>query len=112
MTFSSVHSSLDSRTRQLLRDGAEVGLSPKAFQLLLLLVEHRSRAMSRDELQQQLWPSTLRARDESRGSGCQCGGRSGTARNTRPSCGPCIDSDTGFIGDVDETDASSAPGTP
>jgi DNA-binding winged helix-turn-helix (wHTH) protein len=51
--------SLDSRTRQLLRDGAEIGLSPKAFQLLLLLVENRSRALSRDELQQQLWPSTF-----------------------------------------------------
>lgn len=51
--------SLDSQTRQLLRDGAEVSLSPKAFQLLLLLVENRSRAMSRDELQQQVWPSTF-----------------------------------------------------
>jgi DNA-binding winged helix-turn-helix (wHTH) protein len=51
--------SLDSRTRQLMRDGAEVSVSPKAFQLLLLLVENRSRAMSRDELQQQLWPSTF-----------------------------------------------------
>jgi DNA-binding winged helix-turn-helix (wHTH) protein len=51
--------SLDSRTRQLVRDGADVALSPKAFQLLLLLVENRSRAMSRDELQQQLWPSTF-----------------------------------------------------
>jgi DNA-binding winged helix-turn-helix (wHTH) protein len=51
--------SLDSRTRQLLGDGAEVGLSPKAFHLLLLLVENRARAMSKDELQQQLWPSTF-----------------------------------------------------
>jgi DNA-binding winged helix-turn-helix (wHTH) protein len=51
--------SLNSRTRQLMRDGAEVSVSPKAFQLLLLLVENRSRAMSRDELQQQLWPSTF-----------------------------------------------------
>jgi len=51
--------SLDSRTRQLLRDGREVALSPKAFQLLLSLVENRSRAMSREELHQQLWPSTF-----------------------------------------------------
>src|SRR5215471_15466370 len=50
---------LDSRTRQLLRDGGEVALSPKAFHLLLLLVENHSRAMSRNELQQQLWPSTF-----------------------------------------------------
>jgi DNA-binding winged helix-turn-helix (wHTH) protein len=51
--------SLDSRTRQLLRDDREVTLSPKAFQLLLLLVENRSRAMSRHELHEQLWPSTF-----------------------------------------------------
>src|SRR5258706_9137278 len=50
---------LDSRTRQLFRERHEVSLSPKAFQLLLLLVENRSRAMSRSELQQQLWPSTF-----------------------------------------------------
>jgi len=51
--------SLDSDARQLLRDGAEVALSPKAFQLLVLLVQNRARAMSRHELQQQLWPSTF-----------------------------------------------------
>jgi len=50
---------LDSDTRQLLRDGSEVALSPKAFHMLLLLVDNRARAMSRDELQQQLWPSTF-----------------------------------------------------
>jgi DNA-binding winged helix-turn-helix (wHTH) protein len=51
--------SLDSDARQLLRDGVEISLPPKALQLLLLLVENRSRAMSRNELQQQLWPSTF-----------------------------------------------------
>ena len=51
--------SVDPLTRQLLRGGQEVSLSPKAFQLLLLLVETRSRAMSKNELQQQLWPSTF-----------------------------------------------------
>jgi len=50
--------SLDSDARQLLRDGVEISLAPKALQLLLLLVQNRARAMSRDELQQQLWPST------------------------------------------------------
>jgi DNA-binding winged helix-turn-helix (wHTH) protein len=59
VTFRFGSFSLDSRTRQLVRDGTDVALSPKAFQLLLLLVENRSRAMSRDELQQQLWPSTF-----------------------------------------------------
>ena len=59
MTFRFGGYALDSRTRQLRRERHEVSLSPKAFQLLLLLVENRSRAMSRSELQQQLWPATF-----------------------------------------------------
>jgi DNA-binding winged helix-turn-helix (wHTH) protein len=51
--------SLDGATRQLLRNGREVSLSPKAFQLLLLLVTNRERAMSKQELHQSLWPSTF-----------------------------------------------------
>ena len=37
---------LDADTRRLLRDADEVHLSPKALQLLQLLIENRSRAMS------------------------------------------------------------------
>jgi DNA-binding winged helix-turn-helix (wHTH) protein len=50
---------LDAGTRRLLRDGREVHLSPKAFDFLLCLVENRARAMSRNELQSKLWPSTF-----------------------------------------------------
>jgi DNA-binding winged helix-turn-helix (wHTH) protein len=50
---------LDTGTRQLLRSGKEVHLSPKAFELLLLLVENGSRAMSKAELHERLWPSTF-----------------------------------------------------
>ncbi len=50
---------LDAGTRRLLRDGREVHLSPKALDLLLCLVENRARAMSRNELQSMLWPSTF-----------------------------------------------------
>lgn len=42
-----------------MRDGQEVPLSPKAFQLLSLLVVNRARAVSRQELHQALWPSTF-----------------------------------------------------
>jgi DNA-binding winged helix-turn-helix (wHTH) protein len=51
--------SLDEATRQLLRSGREVSLSPKAFQLLVLLVTNRDRAMSKQDLHQSLWPSTF-----------------------------------------------------
>jgi DNA-binding winged helix-turn-helix (wHTH) protein len=50
---------LDSDTRQLFADGAEIHLSPKAFELLLLLIQHRSRALTKAELQDWLWPSTF-----------------------------------------------------
>jgi DNA-binding winged helix-turn-helix (wHTH) protein len=58
-TFRFASFSLDAATRQLLRDGREVSLSTKAFQLLLLLVANRDRAMSKQELYQSLWPSTF-----------------------------------------------------
>ena len=50
---------VDVKTRRLLRDGQEQHVSPKAFDLLLLLVENRSRALSKAELQQNLWPATF-----------------------------------------------------
>ena len=48
-----------SDTRQLILDGQEVHLSPKAFELLLFLLEHRSRAVPKAELHSRLWPSTF-----------------------------------------------------
>ncbi|MGH9202411.1 MAG: FHA domain-containing protein [Vicinamibacterales bacterium] len=48
----------DGDARQLLRGRDEVHLSPKAFELLKLLIEHRPRALSKDELHQHLWPGT------------------------------------------------------
>ena len=50
---------LDSDTRQLVANAVELHLSPKAFSLLLMLIEHRQRVMSKEELQDRLWPSTF-----------------------------------------------------
>jgi len=50
---------LDLAARQLFRDGAEIHLSPKAFELLRVLVESRPRALSKAELQEHLWPATF-----------------------------------------------------
>ncbi len=50
---------LDHDTRQLVWSGEEVHLSPKAFELLTLLVANRARAVSKAELQQWLWPTTF-----------------------------------------------------
>ena len=49
---------LDSGTRQLLCDGDEVHLSPKAFELLSILLASQPCAVSKAELQERLWPTT------------------------------------------------------
>ena len=45
-------------TRRLLREGHELHLAPKSFDLLLLLVENRNHAMAKSELHRHLWPDT------------------------------------------------------
>jgi DNA-binding winged helix-turn-helix (wHTH) protein len=51
--------SLDTGRRQLFEGGEERPLSPKAFELLLLLIENRSRATSKAEVHRRLWPDTF-----------------------------------------------------
>jgi DNA-binding winged helix-turn-helix (wHTH) protein len=50
---------LEIENRQLRHRGVERHLSPKGFELLRLLVEHRGRALSKTELHQRLWPATF-----------------------------------------------------
>ena len=50
---------LDSESRELLRDSHRVPLSPKAFDLLSILVASRPKAISKGELQERLWPATF-----------------------------------------------------
>lgn len=46
--------------RRELRQGSElVAIQPKAFELLRYLVEHRDRAVDKDELQDALWPRSI-----------------------------------------------------
>src|SRR5438045_467483 len=49
---------VDSDTRQLLRDGREIHLSTKAFDLLCVLVARRPNVVGKDELLQQVWPDS------------------------------------------------------
>ena len=48
----------DDDARELRRGAETVALSPKAFQLLGLLLEACPRALSRSELRDALWPDT------------------------------------------------------
>lgn len=47
---------VDTEARTVERAGEPVSLSPKAFQLLLLLLDQRPRALSQAELRDALWP--------------------------------------------------------
>lgn len=50
---------LDRGQRRLLRGESDVHLSPKAFQLLTLLVDWAPNAVSKQEIYDTLWPSTF-----------------------------------------------------
>lgn len=50
---------LDLDSRELRRGLEPVRLSPKAFQLLEILVANRPKALSKADLQEQLWPNTF-----------------------------------------------------
>jgi DNA-binding winged helix-turn-helix (wHTH) protein len=50
---------LDTSSREFVRHGEAVHLSPKAYDLLCLLLTHRPRVLSKAELMQALWPDTF-----------------------------------------------------
>src|SRR5690349_14607934 len=50
---------LDPSRRTLRRGDEPLPLSPKAFDILLLLIENRSRALSKEELLKNIWPDTF-----------------------------------------------------
>jgi DNA-binding winged helix-turn-helix (wHTH) protein len=50
---------LDLDTRQLIEDKREIHLTPKAFDLLTMLVMDRPKVLSKAALQNRLWPDTF-----------------------------------------------------
>src|SRR2546421_8693632 len=50
---------LDATERLLLRDETHVPLTPKAFETLLVLVEHGGHVIDKDELMKKVWPDTF-----------------------------------------------------
>ena len=50
---------LDTVSREVTLDGASRHLSPKAFELLRLLIEERPRVVPKAELMQRLWPDSF-----------------------------------------------------
>jgi DNA-binding winged helix-turn-helix (wHTH) protein len=50
---------LDPRERVLLRDGKRTPLPPKVFDLLVVLVEHAGRLVTREDLLKEVWSGTF-----------------------------------------------------
>src|SRR5215470_14992993 len=50
---------LDAAEHLLLRDGEAVPITPKAFDLLVALVERHGRLLEKDELLKKVWPDTF-----------------------------------------------------
>ena len=50
---------LDADERVLRRDEITVGLTPKAFDILLFLVRNHGSALTKDELLEEVWPNTF-----------------------------------------------------
>jgi hypothetical protein len=59
MQFRSADVLIDTDSRQVVRGGNAIALSPKAFQLLAILAQARPRALSKSELHNALWPDTF-----------------------------------------------------
>ena len=51
--------SVDPDRELLLRDGETVALTPKAFQILLVLLRHGQEVVTKDDLLQAVWPDTF-----------------------------------------------------
>jgi eukaryotic-like serine/threonine-protein kinase len=54
---------LDSSQRQLTRDGAAIMLPPKAFDMLVVLLENRDRVMGKEELMTAIWRDAFVSED-------------------------------------------------
>src|SRR4029077_4343158 len=50
---------MDLEERVLMRDQETITLSPKAFETLLVLVQHSERVVLKDDLMKMLWPDTF-----------------------------------------------------
>jgi DNA-binding winged helix-turn-helix (wHTH) protein len=50
---------LEERERRLISEGSQISLTPKAFDTLLLLVQHAGHILGKREMMEQMWPETF-----------------------------------------------------
>jgi len=59
MTYRFGQYELDESRRELQKEGQRVDVEPKAFELLVYLLNNRDRAVSKDDLLNELWPRSI-----------------------------------------------------
>src|SRR5262249_23766495 len=50
---------IDVSEHELLRDGSAVSITPKVFDLLLVLVRHRGETVDKETLMKEVWPDSF-----------------------------------------------------
>ena len=55
MVYEFENFTIDENRRELVRDGVAVALQPRTLDLVLYLIRHRDRVVSKDELQDEVW---------------------------------------------------------
>jgi DNA-binding winged helix-turn-helix (wHTH) protein len=56
---------LEPAEHRLTREGNPVSLAPKAFELLVYLIQNQGRLVTKDQIMQAVWPGQLRRRGQS-----------------------------------------------
>jgi DNA-binding winged helix-turn-helix (wHTH) protein len=64
---------VDPEKETLLRAGEPVPLTPKTFQILLVLVRHSNEVVTKEDLMKAVWPTRLWRRPTSAGISSCCG---------------------------------------
>lgn len=59
MLYHFANCEIDARLYQLRRDGTQVSIEPRVFDVLVYLLTHRDRVVSKDELFDKLWPGQV-----------------------------------------------------
>jgi DNA-binding response OmpR family regulator len=80
------------RTRQLLSENGPIHLSPKAFDLLALLVQQRPDAIAKGDIHRRLWPETFVSDGSLAVLVAELRGALGDNASNPCSCEHCIDS--------------------
>jgi DNA-binding winged helix-turn-helix (wHTH) protein len=87
---------VDPEKELLLRGSKTVPLTPKTFQVLLVLVRHSKEVVTKDDLMKMVWPTRLSKRPTSAGTFSCCERLWERLRRTTSTSSPCPAAATGL----------------